>query len=66
MDKQTNKVTAEQLMKMNRGATKVFQLPDVRACRNGASLAWQYQKIFNCTFKTAIDRDACILTITKI
>lgn len=62
---EVEKVTREDLREMQMGETKVFDLPNARACDNGKSVAYQMQNLLRCKFSVSTDYTSNKLTITK-
>jgi len=68
MAEETNKVvklTRDDLRSIDVGRTKVFALPDAKACDNGKALAYQFQNILGCKFSVKTDYASNQLTITR-
>lgn len=68
MAEETNKVvklTRDDLRSIDVGRTKVFTLPNAKACDNGKSLTYQFQNLLGCKFSVQTDYTANTLTITR-
>ncbi len=61
----TTKLTRDNLRSIDVGQTKVFALPNAKACDNGKSLAYQFQNIVGCKYRVQTDYATNTLTITR-
>ena len=59
------RITRKDLMEMQLGETKAFDLPSARACDNGKTIAYQLQNILRCKFSVSTDYAINRLTVTK-
>ena len=59
------KVTREDLQKMQRGEEKTFSLPDARAIDSAGTTAYQMARIENCTYSVVKDYAGKTIKITK-
>lgn len=68
MDQNQNqtKVTTAALLRMKRGESKTFTLPDVADIYTGKSIAYRAGRLAGCRYECKSDFPAKTLTITKV
>jgi len=59
------KVTRSDLRNMAAGETRVFELPNGRACDNAKSVAYQLQNVDGCKYSVDTDYTNSKISITK-
>ncbi len=59
------RLTRNDLRQIRLGETKVFALPDARACNNAKALAYTLQREEKCKYSLSTDYATNELTVTK-